>query len=116
MPVDPVIDPEEGYWWLVYEGKNPVAFAGMTTMQSWPKAGYIARVGVLPECRGKGLQKKLLAVCERMAKRLGWRHLISTTYCNPPSANSFIARKFKTYEPTSRWGAEDTIYWIKSIN
>lgn len=115
MPADPVIQPDEGHWWIAYQGCNPVAFVGMTDVESWPKTGYIARVGVLPDYRGNGLQKRLLAVCERKGRELGLKQLISTTYRNPPSANSFVARQYRTYEPQSRWGAEDTIYWIKRL-
>lgn len=113
LPGDPLIEPTQGHWWIAYQGCNPVAFIGMTDVESWPLTGYVARVGVLPDYRGQGLQKRLLAVCERKARSIGLRQLISTTYCNPPSANSFIARQYRTYEPQVRWGAEETIYWIK---
>lgn len=115
MPADPVVEPDEGHWWIAYDGSNPVAFVGMTDVEGWPRTGYVARVGVLPSHRGQGLQKRLLAVCERRGRELGLERLISTTYNNPPSANSFIARQYRTYEPQQRWGADDTIYWIKSL-
>lgn len=116
LPGDPVIESSEGYWWIAYDGSIPAAFVGMTDVESWRNTGYVARVGVLPDYRGNGLQKRLLAVCERKAKAIGLKQLISTTYRNPPSANSFVARRYKTYEPEVRWGAEDTIYWIKTFS
>jgi GNAT superfamily N-acetyltransferase len=115
LPADPVVEPTIGRWWIGYLGCNPVAFAGMTAVELWPKTGYISRVGVLSDYRGQGLQKRLLAVCERKARAIGWKQLISTTYRNPPSANSFVARQYRIYEPQIRWGAEDTIYWIKYL-
>lgn len=115
LPADPVVESTDGYWWIGYYCNLPVAYVGMLTVESWPKAGYIARVGVMSDYRGQGLQKRLLAICERKARAIGWKHLISTTYCNPASANSFVARQYRIYEPQIRWGAEETIYWIKKI-
>jgi GNAT superfamily N-acetyltransferase len=115
FPGDPMVEPDVGHWWIAYSGCVPVAFVGMTDVESWPKTGYVSRVGVLPDYRGNGLQKRLLAVCERKARAIGLKRVISTTYRNPPSANSFVARQYRTYEPQVRWGAEDTIYWIKNL-
>lgn len=116
LPVDPVVEPDQGYWWIAYLGKEPIGFIGFTDYRDWPKTGYLSRVGVLSNYRGYGLQKRLMARCERGAKALGYLRMISTTYCNPPSANSFIAREWRTYEPTARWGAVETIYWIKELS
>ena len=84
-------------------------------METWEKTGYLSRVGVLSSHRGKGVAKRLMRVCEQKAKRLGWVRMISTTYNNPPSANNFIALGYRTYEPHTRWGAPDTIYWRKDF-
>jgi GNAT superfamily N-acetyltransferase len=115
MPYDEFLDPAVGYWWIVRKDRNPIAFLGMTTVDENPNWGYIARVGVLPEARGKGIQKHLMRVAERRARQLGWSKLISTTLNNPPSANSFIACGYKTYEPAGPWGYTGTIYWMKDL-
>jgi GNAT superfamily N-acetyltransferase len=115
MPYDPVVDPAEGYWWLVRAGSQPVAFLGMTPVEDCPKWGYVARVGVLPEFRGKGIQKHLMRVAERRARAIGLTRLISTTLNNPPSANSFIACGYKTYTPEGPWGYTGTLYWFKDL-
>lgn len=115
LPYDPLVDPAEGYWWLVRKGSHPVAYLGMTKVNDQPDWGYIARVGVMPDCRGKGIQKHLMRVAERHARRIGWTRLISTTLNNPPSANSFIACGYRTYEPEGPWGYTGTIYWYKDL-
>lgn len=115
LPADETIDPADGHWWLIKRGSQPVAFLGMTRVDDQAHWGYIARVGVLPEFRGKGLQKHLMRVAERKARQLGWARLISTTLNNPPSANSFIACGYKTYEPQGPWGYTGTIYWFKDL-
>lgn len=110
FPADGKVACIDGYWWMAFDGDKAVGFSCMTDVQTWDKTGYISRVGVMPAYRGKGLQRRLMKVCERKAKRLGWARLISTTYNNPPSANNFIALGYRTYEPQARWGASDTIY------
>jgi GNAT superfamily N-acetyltransferase len=115
LPSDPTEDPAHGYWWLTTDGKKPAAYLGMLKVDSWANTGYIARVGVLHEYRGKGLQKHLLRVAERKARQIGWTKLISTTLENPPSANSFIACGYKTYDPAGPWGYTGTIYWLKEL-
>jgi GNAT superfamily N-acetyltransferase len=115
MPYDPVVDPAEGYWWLVKKGSQPAAFLGLTPVDDCPNWGYVARVGVLPEFRGKGIQKHLMRVAERKARAVGLTRLISTTLNNPPSANSFIACGYKTYTPEGPWGYTGTIYWFKDL-
>lgn len=115
FPRDTKAPCSEGYWWLAFDKDNPVAFACMTDVKTWDHTGYISRVGVLPSHRGKGLQKRLMRACERKARALGWKRMISTTLNNPPSANNFIALGYRTYEPASRWGWTETIYWLKDL-
>lgn len=114
MPHDEVVDPGDGWWWLVKKDGIPAAFLGMTKLPL-ENAGYVARVGVLAPFRGAGMQKHLMRVAERKARALGWQKLISTTLNNPPSANSFIACGYKTYEPQNPWGYQGTIYWFKDL-
>ena len=115
FPNDEKVSADEGFWWFAYDGKTVVGFCGMTHVESWPYTGYISRVGVLPSHRGKGLQRRLMRACERKARDLGWGRLISSTYNNPPSTNNFILLGYKAYEPTIRWGADGTNYWIKEL-
>jgi len=115
FPSDPALDPATGYWWIVRHGSEAVAFAALRHVPSWPGSGYMARCGVLREYRGNGLQRHLLTVREKMARRLGMERVISTTYNNPTSANNLIARGYRTYEPAQRWGAKETIYWVKTL-
>lgn len=115
FPMDGKVACIDGYWWLAFDGDLPVGFACMTDVDSWPGSGYLSRVGVMPSHRGKGIQRQLMRVCERKAKALKWDRIISTTYNNPASANNFIACGYRTYEPQTRWGAPDTIYWRKEL-
>jgi GNAT superfamily N-acetyltransferase len=106
-----------GWWWLVWadEGIAPVAFAGCQPSQRWGDAMYLCRSGVHQAFRGKGLQRRLISVRERLARRLGMRWVITSTHENPASANSLIACGFRMYEPNKPWGAKGTLYWRKEI-
>ena len=115
LPSDQALDPKSGFWWVVFDGDLPVAFAALRNVPSWAHTGYMARCGVLPAYRGRGIQRSLLTVREKMARRLGMVRIISTTYNNPASANNLIARGYRTYEPVQRWGANETIYWVKNL-
>ena len=70
---------------------------------------------VAQDCRGNGLQKRLIKAREAQARKLGYTELISDTTGNPPSSNSLISCGFKVYEPEEPWGGSKTIYWIKKL-
>src|SRR4051794_9152571 len=62
-----------GDWWIASDAmKNPVAFAGLWPSLSTPGAGYLCRAGVLPAGRGHGVQRRLIRIREREAKRKRW--------------------------------------------
>lgn len=115
FPEDTEVYPKAGWWWLVSDGEEPVAFAALRTVPSWPGAGYLARCGVVKSHRGRGLQRLLLKARERKARELGMKRLITTTLDNPVSANNLIRSGFLTYLPSTRWGCPDTIYWLKEL-
>lgn len=116
FPSDPIPDWGAGSWWLMKDNGKPIAFIGIEPVKSWPGSIYLNRVGVLTEYRGQGIQGFLMTKVEKAAKMAGYQRIISTTYENPASANNFIARGYKTYTPTAKWGAAGTIYWLKELN
>lgn len=107
---------ELGFWWLVYLGSDPVAFAGMVPFHPFPLIGYLKRAYVMQEHRGHGLQGRLMAVRERKAKSLGWTHLVSEcSASNLHSACNFSKAGFERVEPEQRWGAANSLYWRKAL-
>ena len=112
LPHDDLTLTTSGYWWLVYSEEGiPVAFAGLVRSSRWSDCGYLCRAGVVPNCRGQGIQKRLIQVRVRQARALKWNWLVTDTYENPASANSLIAKGFKMFDPTKPWGADKTLYW-----
>lgn len=103
---------KDGYWWIAYSGKTPVAFAGLKKSRQWDGCGYLCRVGVVPSHRGKGLQRRLIQVRRRYAKNnLRWRWLVTDTTGNHVSGNNLISSGFRLYNPVNPWGPKDAIYW-----
>jgi GNAT superfamily N-acetyltransferase len=112
LPYDKPHKTNSGYWWVASnDGGDPIGFAGLVPSVRWSDTGYLCRAGVVPNCRGKGTQKKLIQVRIRQAKANGWQWLITDTYENPASSNSLIGMGFKLFEPSSPWGAKGTLYW-----
>lgn len=112
---DPVHHRSDYHWWVGYANKQPVAFCLLKPSLQWVDAAYLARSGVLYLWRGRGLQKRMIQIRERAARRLGYVWLISDTTENPASANSLARRGYQMYEPRSPWGCEKTLYWRKRL-
>lgn len=115
LPSDTPADTGVGYWWLLFEGANPAGFCGLHPTEE-SAGGHLCRGGVLPSYRGHRLQRRLIAVRERKARRMGLSHLVSDTYDNPASSNNLIASGYRMFAPAEPWGAEGTCYWKKKIS
>lgn len=111
LPGDPHPSYTLGWWWVAFDGKTPVGFAGLHPSANWSGTGYMVRCGVVESHRGKGLQKRLIRVRVKFARGLGLGWLVSSTYLNPASSNSLIGCGFRLYKPTRPWGARGTLYW-----
>ena len=124
LPEDDLVMPDkstEGHWFLVHEHSYTnippilIAFAVMVESTKWYDTVYMSRCCVLPEFRGKGLQKRLLRARERHARALGYTWAITDTRDNVPSSNSLISCGYKLFEPTKPWSFEDSLYWRKKL-
>lgn len=101
-------------WWIAFLGDVPVAYAGLHPSSYWKSTGFLARAGVTAAHRGHGLQRRLIWVREKSARKHGWRKMVSYTIGNPPSANNLIACGYKTFVPKKPW-AKNAIYWRKDL-
>ena len=115
LPSDTPADTSIGYWWVAYDNNDPVAFCAMTHSGRWADTIYLSRAGVMEKNRGKGIQKKLIRVRERQAKKFGMNWLISDTYDNPASSNSLIRCGFNLYTPSKPYAANGTLYFRKKL-
>ncbi len=105
-------DKQSAEWWFAYDDKGyPKAFAGAKIWEP-DNCAYLCLAGVLPEARGKGLQKKLINVRLRWAKakKLKGAYTYTSRY-NLASSNNLIKCGFTLFEPSYKWGLEDGLYW-----
>lgn len=108
LPSDTFPDFLKGFWWIAWDGAAPVAFAGLTATGD---TGYLCRAGVIPDYRGKGLQRRLIRVRVNKARRLGLAWLVTDTYRNPVSSNNLIDAGFRMFTPIEPWAADDAVHW-----
>ena len=114
-------------WWIgVDEDDQPVCYVGATPWDfKEEKYLYLHRTGVLPVARGLGLQKRMIHLVLRHAKKEGYPEVVSyTAHDNIYSANNFIRTGFTLWEPAT-WGGErdplavtdDTgwLFWRKEL-
>ena len=115
LPLDTVLSPKVGWWWIAYCDGRLAGFAAMMQSSKTPEAVYLARAGTLEAFRGRGLQKKLIRERLKFAKDLGMTQAVTDTTDNVASANALIATGFRLFDPDDPWGLPNTLYWRKSI-
>ena len=115
LPLDTVLSPKVGWWWMAYCDGRLAGFAAMLQSSKIPQAAYLARAGTLEAFRGRGLQKKLIRERLKFAKDLGLTQAITDTTDNVASANALIATGFRMFEPDDPWGSPNTLYWRKAF-
>ncbi len=115
LPHDRPYFPANGTYWIAYDAEQPVAFCIVAPSVRWVDTVYLARAGVLPSHRGLGLQKRMISIRERWARRNGYMWAITDTADNPASANSLITRGYRMFDPSKPWGLDYSLYWRKKL-
>lgn len=115
----PVLKPHhftDGHWWLVRCGDEVVAFAGIVPFEPCDGVWYFKRCYVLPDHHGHGLQFRLMKARELKARQIGARQIISECAgSNTYSASNFRKAGFELTEPEQKWGAANSLYWVKAL-
>lgn len=111
MPWDDLPDTGAGFWWLAYAGDVAIGFGGVRDASTDPQAAFLCLSGVVPEHRGRGLQRRLIRVRVQKARRLRKHSVISYTMDNAHSGNNLIACGFRLYSPLKRWEGGSVNYW-----
>jgi len=112
----PLYDFSTGWWWLVYtkDTKKEVGFGGLSIGRV-ANTGYLCRFGVLPQHRGHSLQKRMIYVIEKFARKAGFTSLVTDTLDNVPSSNNLIKSGYLMYTPEKPWSFEAASYWKKDL-
>lgn len=101
-------DPPRGLYLMAYdEHRTPLATGGWRAMDASPE-GYrdgdaeIKRMYVIPESRGLGLARRILAALEENARRAGRVRMVLETGLMQPEAIGLYSSA--GYEPTGKFG------------
>lgn len=111
----PLVDTTDGWWWIAYRARVPVAYLGAIPSTRYPNTLYFTRVGVLPEHRGHSLQTRLMRSMERFAGQRGFEGMVSDTTDAVHSANNFIRTGWQLFEPEYPWAFANSLYWRKAL-
>lgn len=104
-------------WWVIIHKEDIIAYCGHAYVQHTPTNHYVyfTRAWVKREYRGKGLQKKLINLRLRSAKKLTNSVITYTMIDNYASINSLISCGFRLYCPEYQYIDGDVLYFIKHI-
>lgn len=105
----------DNWWWGVYDESDLIGFCSLYPSIQWRNAVYLYRVGVHPHYRGKGLQRRLINVRLKFARKMGYDYAVTDTRQNPSSANNLIRCGFLMYKPSNPWSFNDACYWYKNL-
>ena len=118
FPHDDRITTADSLWWIVWQDKTPVAYAGMRLCKDPRNLGlaFLNRAGVVPGHRGRGLQQRLIRARAAAARRLAVNELVTyvMTY-NVASINSLVKCGFRFYVPATKWGGTSAVYLCKPL-
>ena len=104
-------------WWMALDDSTPVGYSA-AILGTGCNSGIasIPIMGTAPKARGRGLQRRFIRCAERWARSQGAVCLVTyTAYWNLASANNFIRCGYRLYEPETRWGLEDGLYWRREL-
>lgn len=105
---------ENREWWVILDKYgNIISYCGCLFTQG---ICIFVRAWVDKRYRGKGIQKKLINVRIKAAKRYDCHTAITyTTPDNYGSMNNLISRGFRLYAPEYQYGGKEMIYFIKYL-
>ena len=108
---------ENSLWWIVWQGREPVGYAGLSLAAQNKGLGFFSRAGVLPRHRGRGLQKRLIRVRETEARALGIPEIVTyvVDHRNSPSINSLVSCGYRFYRPSAKWAGKTPVYLRKKL-
>lgn len=98
--------------WILKDSDVDVGFCYLTILDD--STAFLSRAGVVPDFRGKGLQKRLISVRERYARKVGISQLITYTLTsNLASSNNLIRCGYTLYTPSEAYAGTSSLYWNK---
>ena len=114
MPHDELSIDEKTRAWVAYvDGK----LAGFCTLRILPSnIVYLDRGGIYEQYQGLGIHRKLIAIRERFARKIGSKAIITYTLTNNYASMYTLVRcNYRKYNPDHAWVGRDVCYFQKLL-
>lgn len=101
-----------------YDGDTMVAFGLAIPSRNYLRTMYLARAGVHPDYRGRGLQRELIRLRESWAKNHGMQYAVTdTANSSIASMRSLMSAGYVPFWPQQAkpWGLKESVYWKKTL-
>lgn len=99
-------------WWVIMSGNRIVAYCGCLYSEG---VCIFVRAWVHAEYRGQGIQRRMIKIRIKAARRACETVITYTTADNYPSANNLIKCGFLLYHPAYNYAGTEMIYFRKVI-
>jgi len=112
-------DGEDHTWWLIHDSEQPGKIAGYCGAVYRPAHGYVymSRAAVAAYAQGKGLQRRMIRVRERWARKQGANRVITYTMLkNYDSICNLLKCGFRfDNPPEERQYIGDDVHYFKKV-
>ena len=114
FPYDELETKEKTHAWIVTVKKVPVGFCTVDFLSYG--IAFLARAGLKTEARGFNLQKKLISVRERFAKKNGYYQIITYTMMDNIWSSVNLQKKgYCLYLPEYEYAGKGCLYWRRKL-
>ena len=124
FPIDTPAEFAGANWFIGWHGDRPAAFCAWKVVEHDEPVGFHYRAGVMPDWRGKGLQRQMLRLREAEMREQGLRKAVTYTDADgAASMRNLIAEGYRHYTPTpattlsglGRLGRVGFVHWEKKL-
>jgi GNAT superfamily N-acetyltransferase len=116
FPEDDLNVGDNTFHWIATDkrSKEPIGFCSVTDFGEGIL--FLSRAGLLPEYRGRNIQRKFIRLRERFARSNGYKKIITYTLKdNYQSMNSLFISGYKIYTPEFQYVGPGYMYYIKEL-
>jgi GNAT superfamily N-acetyltransferase len=124
FPIDTPATFAGAHWSIGWDGEKPAAYCAWKMVEHDQPVGLHYRGGVMPDWRGRGLQRQMLRLREAEMREQGLRKAVTYTDADgAASMRNLIAEGYRPYVPTptttlsglGRLGRVGFVHWEKKL-
>ena len=124
FPIDTPAEFAGASWFIGWEGEQLAAYCAWKIVEHDEPVGFHYRGGVMPDWRGRGLQREMLRLREAAMRAQGLRKAVTYTDADgAASMRNLIAEGYRPYVPTptttlsglGRIGRVGFVHWEKGL-